>query len=767
MKSSLFGGAASIAFLLPSLAVAQQAPSSDRVAVPEQATPAAAPPATPTSAGPAQVGPTPAQTTGTPPAAEQGGIADIIVTAQKRAENVQDIPIAITAVSGDTLAARQVTSVDQIASIAPSVSFGTYGGAARIAVRGIGFDTVNPGAEGRIAYHVDGVYISRPAAQLGTFFDVDRVEVLRGPQGTLYGRNATGGSINVITRAPTDEASGYANLTVGNYGRVAVEAALSGPITDGISARLAVVTNNRNGYGRNEFTGNGIDDANQRGARLTVRARPAANLTVDLSADYYRENDHAYGIHYFGQYNPAVPLRGVALGGHAPNELRDINSDFDPSNRRELYGFSGALSWDLGGATLKSITAVRHSDYRVVTELDLTELPLSIFPFFERAHQFSEELQLSGDFGRSHWLVGAYYFDEHIFGGSQVARNLLVTGGANRLTNGYLAQGNTHTQAVAGFGQLDLALTDRLKVILGARYNHETIAINDTFQLDYVRDYSPGASVVPLPGFPRSDSTTNNKFTPKVGVQYEMGSAQVYATASEGYKSGGYNLGVNVPAFRPENIWAYEAGLKLTTVDRTVRANLAGFYYDYSNLQVSKVINSSVITENAASAALYGAELELTVLPTRSFQVDGSLSYLHTEYKDFSSLDPARPTLGVLNLDGNRLIQAPEVTVNAGAQYAWSAGTGDLTLRGEVNYASRIFFTAFNVDSVGQGPNAKFNAFLTWNSHGHWTATAYVRNIGDKVTRANGLVSSAVYGSPITGSVSPPRTFGATLAYHF
>ena len=745
MKSILMGGAALLALSLPGLAVAQQATPSDPVGTPEQSTPAAD-------------GSTPA---------DQGGLADIVVTAQKRAENVQDIPIAITAVSGSTLAARQVTAVDQLATIAPSVNFGTYGGAARIAVRGIGFDTVNPGAEGRIAYHVDGVYISRPAAQLGTFFDVDRVEVLRGPQGTLYGRNATGGSINVVTRTPTDQPSGYANLTVGNFGRVAVEAALGGALVDGVSARIAVITNNRNGYGRNEYTGNDIDDANQRGARATVRIEPVDNLTIDLSADYYRENDHAYGIHYFGQYNPAVALRGAVLGGRPPSRLRDINSDFDPSNRRELYGFSGALSWNLGGATLKSITAARHSDYRVVTELDMTELPLSIFPFFEKANQFSQELQLSGDYGRSHWLVGAYFFDEHIFGGSQVARNLLVTGGANRLTNGYAAQGNTHTQAVAGFGQLDLALTDRLKLIAGARFNHETISIRDTFQLDFVRNYAPGAPIIPLPGFPRSDDTSNNKFTPKAGVQYEFGNAQAYATVSEGYKSGGYNLGVNVPAFRPENIWAYEAGVKLTTADRTVRANLAGFYYDYTNLQVSKVINSAVITENAASAALYGAELELTVLPARGFQIDGAFSYLHSEYKDFSSLDPARPTLGVLNLDGNRLTQAPKFTVNAGAQYTQPVGNGDLTLRGEMNYTSRVFFTAFNIDSVGQAPNAKFNAFLTWNSRGPWTATAFIRNIGDRVTRANGLVSSAVYGSPITGSVSPPRTFGATLGYHF
>jgi iron complex outermembrane receptor protein len=710
-----------------------------------------------------------AQDASTAPAEDQGGIADIVVTAQKRAENVQDIPLAITAVSGDTLAERQVTGVDALATIAPSVNFGTYGGSARIAVRGIGFDTVNPGAEGRIAYHVDGVYISRPGAQLGTFFDVERVEVLRGPQGTLYGRNATGGSINVITRQPTREPSGYANLTVGNFGRVAVDAALSGALTDGVSARIAVMSNNRGGYGKNEFTGNDIDDANQRGARVMLRLEPTEALTIDLSGDYYRENDHAYGIHYFGQYSPAIPLRGVVLGGHTASRLRNINSEFDPKNDRELYGFSGTATLDLGDVTLKSITAYRHSDYRVLTELDQTELPLTIFPFFERAHQFSEELQLSGKFGRSNWIVGGYYFKENIYGGSQVTRNLAVVGGPNRMTNGYRAEGETDTEAMAIFGQIDFALTDAIKLIAGARYNHETIDIRDQFQLDFVRDYSPTASLNNLPGFPRSATTSNNAFTPKLGVEYNAGNdLLLYATVSKGFKSGGFNLGVNVPAFSPEKIWAYEGGVKFTTADRALRANLAGFYYDYKNLQVSKVINSQVITENAASASLYGAELELTAIPVEGLQLDGTLSYLHSEYKDFVSADPGNLAAGPRNLAGNQLTQAPKFTMNAGMQYSWPSLGGELTLRGEANHVSRVYFTAFNVNQVSQAANTKFNAFLTYRSgDDHWSGTLFARNITDKVTRANGLMSSAVVGAPVTGSVSAPRTFGATIGYRF
>lgn len=714
-----------------------------------------------------------AQAQTTPPAdgageTPQRGIEDIVVTAQKRSENVQDIPLAITAVSGDVLQERQVTSVDQISSLAPSVNFGTYGGAARISVRGIGFDTINPGAEGRIAYHVDGVYISRPGAQFGTFFDVDRVEVLRGPQGTLYGRNATGGSINVVTNMPTSTPSGYANLTVGNYGRVSVEAALSGPLTEGVQARLAVISNNRDGYGTNEFTGHDIDDANQRGARGVLRLEPASNLRIDLSADFYKENDRAYATHYFGQYT-TVPLLGTLFGGSTAANKKNINIDYDPQNRRELYGFSGVAELDLGGATLRSITAYRHSDYDFLLDLDQTDAELSIFTFFEKAHQFSEELQLSGEFGDSKWLLGGYYFKERIQGGSHIPLNRIIFGGPAGFLEGYKVDGVTNTEAMAVFGQLDLAVTDQLKFIVGARYGHEKIGITDEYQYDLVRDYVPGAPTVNLPGFPRSAKTSDNAFTPKFGIEFSPGEdVLLYGTVSKGYKSGGFNLGVNLPAFDPESIWAYEAGLKLTTADRRLRANLATFYYDYANLQVSKVINSTVLTENAAEAELYGAELEATVLPVDDLQFDGTFSYLHSKYKDFSSLDPGRPALGVLTLDGNRLIQAPKFTFNLGGQYTWRPSVGEITLRGEINYMSRIYFTAFNQNTVSQPGNTKFNAYLSFvDNDGHWNASLFIRNITDKQTIANALVNSATFGSSVTGSLAPPRTFGIRVGYSF
>ncbi|BBB11111.1 TonB-dependent receptor [Sphingopyxis sp. FD7] len=224
----------------------------------------------------------------TPAAQDQGaGLQDIIVTAQKRSESVQKIPLAVTALSGNDLAKAGINSIEGLQAAVPNLNLGQQLGVARISLRGIGLDNLSTGAEGSIAFHLNSAFISRGAAALSAFYDVDRVEVLRGPQGTLYGRNATGGSINLITRQPTDTFSGYGDVTVGNYGRLAFDGAVSGPIvSDKVLARIAFSTDDRNGYGRNITTGTRIDDTNARSIRGTLKLLPADDLTITLIADY-------------------------------------------------------------------------------------------------------------------------------------------------------------------------------------------------------------------------------------------------------------------------------------------------------------------------------------------------------------------------------------------------------------------------------------------------------------------------------------------------
>jgi iron complex outermembrane recepter protein len=344
-----------------------------------------------------------------------------------------------------------------------------------------------------------------------------------------------------------------------------------------------------------------------------------------------------------------------------------------------------------------------------------------------------------------------------------------LLGGPNILKNGYEVAGATHTQAEAAYGQLDLAVTDRLSLILGGRYGYEAVSIYDNSELDFVRDYVPGAPLANQPGFPRSDRTHNSAFTPKIGLEFEAAKdILLYATASKGFKTGGFDLGVNEPAFKPETLWSYEAGLKATTFDDRLRTNASAFYYDYKNLQVSIVNNDVVLTENAASAELYGVELEYTAIPIDNWQFDGSVSYLYSQYIKYSSLDPSQPQLGVQNLAGKQLTEAPKYTLNFGSQYRWNVDAGKLTLRGELDYTARTWFTAFNNPAVSQGANGKVNAFLVYDlDGGHWQGSLYGRNLTDKTTIAGAIISTSIVGSPVTGSVAPPRTFGVKFSYRF
>jgi len=692
-------------------------------------------------------------------------LEEIIVTAQKRSESLQNVPASITALSGDALSNRAIDGLSGLATSVPSLTFGSYGGSARIAVRGIGFDMINPGGEGRIAYHINGVYVSRPAATMGTFYDVERVEVLRGPQGTLYGRNATGGSINVITRKPGDKLEGFLELGYGNYNDLSAEGAVSVPLSEGLGARVAFIAENRDGYGKNIVTGKDIDNSKRFGMRGTLSAKLGDSGKFDLIGDYYQEHDRNYGNHYFGQANPFITPSGFLFGGVVPTSRRDIANDFDPKNERTFWGVSGRGEFDLGGVTLTSLTGYRHSNWTTLTDLDLTSAPLSRFTFFEKSRQISQELQLSGDIGHAKFIVGGYYFNEKISGGSKIPLDSALVG-LSGFVQGYRAQGDFKTDALAGFGQVDYAVSDTLTLTLGARYSWEKKKIDDLVQFDLFTPYPP--ELPPNPLFVRSGSRSETAFTPKFGLEYKpRHGLMIYATVSKGFKSGGFNIGDANNGFEPETLWSYEAGMKGTFADGRVRINASGFYYDYKNLQVSKVVVASVTIENAAASTLYGAEAEITVVPTDGLRLEVSPTWLHSKYKDFQSANPADPANpNPVVLDGNQLVQAPELALNTAIEYEFAVGSGRLSLRGEANWQDRIYFTPFNERAVSRAPNTKLNAFIRYDV-GNWGLTLYGRNLANKTTIANALVNSIVVGAPFSGTLEPPRTYGVKVSYHF
>lgn len=704
---------------------------------------------------------------------------EIIVTATKRETSVQETAISISVVGGDALQTRQITNIESLAQQLPGVNFAQTTGIGRISIRGIGLNTDGVGTEGRVAYHTDGVYISRPAAALAGFYDIERVEVLRGPQGTLYGRNATGGTINVITRKPTAELGGYLEASYGNYNAMRLEGAVGGPLADGVSARISFQLNERDGYGKNLTTNTPIDDYSTRALRGQLKLNPSDNFEVLLSADWFKQDDHAFGFHYLGlgslpdatttpPLTGATPL-GLLLGGTVPTNVRDATGDQSTFNKRTFWGLGATMKLDLGAVEITSITGYRNSKFDILTDLDVTSAKISAFNQQEKSRQFSEELRFSGKIGGADWMIGGYYFNESLFGGVRIALDPVIFGAPvlTGLMQGYYAFGDLDTEAWAAFGNVSLPLGDRLTARIGARYSDERRNSNELLKFDFANSYPPFAAH--FPGTPVPNTASWSSFTPSATLEYKANEDLfLYATYSRGFKSGGFNLGLMQAPYNPETLSSYEAGIRAKWLDGHLTTNLSAFYYDYKDMQVSKIDGTSTVIENAAGAHVKGLEAEITARPFAGLQIDAGISLLDAKFTNYVSADPARLALGPLNLSGNRPPYAPTYTINLGASETFETGIGEFTIRGEARMVDRVWGSAYNSPHVSQPAYELYNAFLTWKSSGgNLSATAFVRNIANKTVLSGVIVGTSLIGYPLIGSLEPPRTYGLTLGVKF
>lgn len=782
MKHSLFwGGAGALLIAAGSPASAQSMP--EMAAAPDRDSATAA-----AMSGAQTGGPVPASAlvSGQEEAANGGAVADIVVTAQRRSESLQRVPLAITAVTSSELARGGIRDLQGIAAVVPNLNLGQQLGVAKVALRGIGLENLSPGAEGSIAFHVDGVFASRSITALSSFYDVEQVEVLRGPQGTLYGRNATGGSINIATREPTKELSGYVTGTVGNYGRYGTEGAIGGAlISDVLLARVAFQTDDRDGFGKNTVTGRDIDNLRTRSVRGKLLFKPVDRLSFELTGDYHRERDRGGGYHYLGSAGftaPGVPLTpiGLQLGGTSPDNRRDISSDADPRNRVEFWGVSGKLTYDLGGDTeLRSLTAFRRTDYTTTTDLDATSVRLASPTQSEHDKQFSQELQLSGRSSQLNWLLGLFYFNENDRGSLAIPLNNLLVGfpPPGEFVQGFFSGGRIETDAWALFGQASYRVVDKLRITLGGRYSSEKKSDFDRSAFDVFTPYNP---TLPYAGATLNQDASFHSFTPRIALDYQWTpDVLLYASWSRGFKSGTYNLGSLRPAVQPEKVSAFEGGIKSTWLDRRLRLNLAGFYYDYKDLQVGKVVGQTLRLENAATATIYGVEAELQASLSSRLNLNANASWLHARFDRYVSADPARPfgdgtTLdpgtGALAFDlaGNSLSQSPDFTFFVGGEYQLPTSVGRVSLRGEVAWRDRVYYTPFNVKAVSQSANAKVNMFLNWASRNErQSGSLFVKNLTNKTTVGNSYVGSALVGFPVIGYLEEPRTYGFTISTKF
>jgi iron complex outermembrane receptor protein len=728
---------------------------------------------------------TPALAQSVPPAAAspQEQIGDITVTAQRRSERAQATPLAITALSGKALQSAGLNSVEGLSKSIPNVEFGKNAGDAKIFIRGVGYDSISPGGETRVAVYNNNVYQSRSQAVFATFYDVDRIEVLRGPQGTLYGRNAVAGAINIITADPGDHLNGYISGQVGNYSLIQTEGAIGGPVTEWLSVRLAGQTVDRGGYGRNIGTGEPVNDAHSRTARLTLVTKLGDNVTDRLVADYYNARDHNFGYRYLGEsFTPAeisdpsldpanyVPVP-VSRGDRVPTNPQDT-AGLGPLNHLRTYGASNELSVNVSDLlTLSSVTGYRYLLSQIANSLYGGVDEVTMGSIYEKSDSFTQELRLSGDNGRFKYVIGGYYFYEDHVADNRAPFNALLFGGPDQFVQFYNAGGFEKTKAYAAFGQADIKLFSGLTLSLGLRYSHEKKDLKEFISVDLVTPYDTSVPIGPL--FPTtglvSKSASWSSTDPRVSLSYKFNPRVLgYITYSQGFKSGGFNIGGVQPPFDPERIKDYEAGLKGDFLNGMLRANVAAFYYDYSELQVNQGRGLSLLTVNAASAKIKGVEAEFTALPTTNLRLSLNAAWLDATYTDFETDDPARLGLGTLNLKGNRLNYAPKYKVGGSIAYTIPTPYGDFTPTADVVWTDRVYFTPYNTSRLSQSAYANLDLSIRWvGNNPDWTGNIFVRNVTDKVYISNAAIDNPLLKSARLGQVSAPRTFGVQVTRHF
>jgi len=719
-------------------------------------------------------------------------IERVTVTAQKRLEDVQKVPISMKALTGNQLDERGVDGFQSLQTQVPSLTFGgqVTGGENAITLRGVGSENVTGGGDPGVAYHADGVYLGRTVGIDETFFDVERIEVLRGPQGTLYGRNSTGGAINVITRKPElGRFSAAANVTFGDYSRLTTRAMVNLPLGDNAALRVAGVVNQREGYQDilsppslcGDCEGDAADNFNVR-AHLYFKLSDSADL---LFTGGHYENNESVGVRLREPF-PAN-LSGI-LGtdrfvGATPNpsDLRKVYKDYKDALDMDTSNASMTLNWDIASdVTLTAITAYQKLYWNQSTDGDGSDLPLAYTPYWiNDSHQVSQELRLaSSDEGANKWLVGVFLYQEdvkqafqfidtgyNVFGPAEIPGTLFT------FTNG----GNIETTSLAAFGQDDYRFENGLfglptTLTAGLRYTHDTKKGDDF--LDFIFF---GACALVVPSATTHCAAKNfdeswNTLTGRAGVQIETSDdSMLYGTVSRGYRSGGVLVGNFPGAYNPEYIWNYEVGLKSLLLDNRLQFNAAAFWDTYSDMQVFIQDIAGSRIENAAESTIKGVEIDAIAKPTDALTLNAGFAWLDATYDSYTTIDSRAGSSGLPeDLSGNRLNRTPEFTAVLGAQYDIPTSIGIFSARADFLWVDEVFFRAQNLAEDRQEAYTKTDLRLIFSPDDNFKAEVFVQNLEDEDVVNNIVIPAQTLGGPTSQvTLNPPRTFGVRLSSYF
>lgn len=693
---------------------------------------------------------------------QAGTLDDIVVTARRRGERLQDVPVAVTALTSETLENLQASDIGDLEGAVPNLTL--HEGDANNAViylRGVGQVDSLAFADPGVGVYVDDVYLGRAQGAFLSVYDVDRIEVLRGPQGTLYGRNTIGGAVKFVSSRLSAEPSGRLEASVGDYNLREVRAAFGGALNDEgtVLARAAIAHASRDGYSENAFDGQDDGDRNQIAGRVSLEYRPSDAFSIRLNLDASSDSPDT----------SRTPARATPVFGAYPATMDDpfkVDADFNDLADLETFGASVTAEYAFSDAlTFKSVTAYRSMDYASHLDLDATPDPIFGVYVDENQHQFSQEFQLSYVGDRLTAVGGLFYFDETdlTYSGLLGPTIGLVTGSIN----------DQHNRSYAIYGQGTYALSERLNLTAGLRYTSEDKDFARTQTL-----YPTAPTTVPGrndPGMTLTDLDTSanwDSLSPKVGLDYEIsGDVMGYVSVSRGFKSGGFDGRANdadgARPYDPETLWAYEAGIKSSLFDRRVTANVAAFWNDYTDLQLSSFTSDGAggfeaLFTNAGAATIRGVELELAARPVQGLTLNGTIGYLDAQYDEY--IGPGGADIS----DQRELVNAPKWSTRLGAVYVAELGAaGRLTFGADAAYRSKVYPTVSSSEVLAQDGYTLVDAFVRWtDGNDRFSIELGGKNLTDERYVEQGFDLSDSLGYQLA-YIGAPRTVRLTAGVRF
>ncbi len=743
--------------------------------------------------------------------AEEDAGEEIVVIARRREERLIDVPIAVTALTADDLARQQTIDLSGIQGTVPNVNLVQGRGSAtnaNIFIRGIGQPDALQTFDPAVGIYVDGVYISRIQGALFNLFDVERVEVLRGPQGTLYGKNTIGGAVNIVSRKPDlDELHAAGSFTYGRFDQFLVNGYVSAPlVTDRVALSLAGVYDKRDGFVTDPLTGRKYNDRNTQAGRAILRAEPMERLELILSGDYTRQRTNPTLGYATAPLLATrfVPPGVVVLAPALPYGEYDFKASTgfaaDQDQALDHWGTSLTLNYELNDAfSLSSITAYRDLETDFFIDIDATQFELGDVFVGTRQHQFSQELQLKYGSDRLNGVFGFYYLNEKVTSHQEAyADDLFRLTATVPITFTRFIDDDQRTKSYAAFGQLTYDLTDKLSFTGGLRYTKE--------KKRYNRITTTASSLALLNGltfrFPENlpapfnddNEVTFDAWTPSASIAYKpTRDTLLYASASRGFKSGGFNGRVNSlndvteivngvatirPFFEPETVWTYETGAKASLLDGRIR--LAGdiFYSDYQDFQARVGAGNNTGTGgalpvlNAGKLRIWGIEAEATIKPTDPWTIRTSFGYLNAEYKEFDDARRAPTSSFSCNPTGQEIICepafAPPITFSIGTDYVFGLGeTGSLTIGGDARFVDKHFLSVDNRPGLTEDGYVLTNAFVQFDAAGgRYYVRGGVKNLLGTEYKTDAQEFSSV-GNIQTAYYGDPRTWSVTAGFRF